>query len=57
MFREAHRSSSGALNCIWSLWFIYPCGDWPLSRLGGKQPCNRFYYFKIYWTLNMFQAA
>jgi hypothetical protein len=22
----AHRSSSGALNCICSLWFKYPCG-------------------------------
>jgi len=33
MFRAAHRSSSGALNCTCSLWFIYPCGDsywlWP----------------------------
>ena len=33
MFRAAHRSSSGALNCICSLWFIYPCGDRPLPRL------------------------
>ena len=23
MFRAAHRSSSGAVNCICSLWFIY----------------------------------
>ena len=30
IFRAAHRSSSGALNCICSLWFICPCGDWPL---------------------------
>ena len=36
MFRAAHRSSSGALNCICSLWFIYPCGDQPLPRLSGK---------------------
>ena len=36
MFRAAHRSSSGALNCICSSWFICPCGDRPLSRLGGK---------------------
>jgi hypothetical protein len=27
MFRAARRSSSGALNCICSLWFIYPRGD------------------------------
>jgi hypothetical protein len=27
MFRAAHRLSSGALHCICSLWFIYPCGD------------------------------
>jgi hypothetical protein len=33
MFRAAYRSSSGALNCICSLWFIYTCDDWPLSRL------------------------
>jgi hypothetical protein len=26
-------SSSGALNCICSLWFIYPCGDRPFSKL------------------------
>ena len=36
MFRAAHRSSSGALNCICSLWFISPCGDRLLSRLSGK---------------------
>jgi len=30
MFRAAHRSSSGALNCTCSLWFIYTCGDRPL---------------------------
>ena len=33
MFLAAHRSSSGAPNCICSLWFIYTCGDRPLSRL------------------------
>jgi len=32
MFRAAHRSSSGALNCICSLWFIYPSGN----RSSGK---------------------
>jgi len=25
MFRTAHHASSGALNCICSIWFIYPC--------------------------------
>jgi len=54
MFRAAHRSSSGALNCICSLWFIYPCGDRPLRRLSGvpletcwafnKLRNNKFYY-------------
>jgi len=34
MFRAAHRSSSGALNGICSLWFIYP--DRPLPRLSGN---------------------
>jgi len=27
MFRAAYRSSSGALNCISSLWFTFTCGD------------------------------
>jgi len=36
MFRAAYRSSSGALNSICSLWFIYTCGDRPLSRLSGR---------------------
>jgi hypothetical protein len=36
MFRTAHRSSSGAINCICSLWFICPYGDRPLPRLSGK---------------------
>jgi hypothetical protein len=27
MFGAAYRSSSEAPNCIFSLWFIYPCGD------------------------------
>jgi len=35
-FDAAHRSSSGALNCICSLWFMCPCGDRPLPRLNGK---------------------
>jgi hypothetical protein len=38
MFRAAHRISSGALNCVFSLWFIYPCDDWPLPKLSGKLP-------------------
>jgi hypothetical protein len=36
MFRATYRSSSGAPNRICSLWFIYTCGDRPLSRLGGN---------------------
>jgi hypothetical protein len=35
MFRAAHRSSSGVLNCICSLWFICPYGDRPLPSLSG----------------------
>jgi len=35
MFRVAHRSSSGALNCICSIWFTYACGDRPLWSLSG----------------------
>jgi hypothetical protein len=41
MFRAPHRSSSGALNSICTLWFIYPCSDRPLSRLSldnGRSP-------------------
>jgi hypothetical protein len=36
MFRVAHRSSSGVLNCICSLLFTYTCGDRPLSSLSEK---------------------
>jgi hypothetical protein len=36
VFRVAYHSSSGAPNCICSLWFIYTCGDWLLCRLGGN---------------------
>jgi hypothetical protein len=39
MFRAAYRSSSGDPNCICSLWFIYTCGDRPLSSLdNGRSP-------------------
>jgi hypothetical protein len=38
IFRAAHRSSSGALNSICSVWFIYPCGDRSLPWLNGKFP-------------------
>jgi len=39
MFRAAHRSSSGGINCIFGLWFICPYGDRPLPRLGkGRSP-------------------
>ena len=40
MFRAAHRLSSEALNCICSLWVIYPCGDRPLPRLSRKIPLS-----------------
>jgi len=36
MLRAAHRSSSGALNCICSLWYMCPFGDRPLPRLSEK---------------------
>jgi hypothetical protein len=36
MFQAAHRSSSGALKCVCSLWFICRYGDRPLPRLSGK---------------------
>jgi hypothetical protein len=42
MFRTAHRSSSGTLNCVCNFWFIYPCGDRPLPMLSGK--CMYFYW-------------
>jgi len=53
MFRAAHRSSSGALNCTYRLWFIYPCGDRPLSRPNEN---NKFYYkdascWYFYWVI------
>ena len=50
MFRAAHRSSSGALNCICILWFVYPCGDRPLSRLSGKWLWNNKFYYKLHFV-------
>ena len=44
MFRAAYRSSSGALNCICSLWFIYTCGDLPVTTCVYKRWNNKFYY-------------
>ena len=38
MFQAVYRSSSGAPNCICSLWFLNTCGDRPLSRLSGRIP-------------------
>jgi hypothetical protein len=51
MCRAAHRSSSGALNCICGHWFTCPYGDRPLPRLSGK-----FYYkaascWYFYWII------
>jgi len=40
MFRAAHRSSPGALNCICNLWFICLCGDRLLPRLSGHFPLS-----------------
>jgi len=59
MFRAAHRSSSsGAPNCICSLWFIYPCGDRSLSRLGGKYSLDLLMMsgmpLKTCWAFNKF---
>ena len=49
MFQAAYSSSSGAPNCICSLWFIYPCGDRPLSRLGiPTQPRQRLVTTWVY---------
>jgi len=48
MFWVAHRSSSGAPNCICSLWFIYTRGDRPLSRLNPTQPGQRHFTTCVY---------
>jgi hypothetical protein len=45
MFRAAHRSSSGALNCICSLWFICPYGDRPLSRPWQRLIMSFMYFY------------
>jgi len=38
MFQAAYRSSSGAPNCIWSLWFTNACGEWELRLDTGRSP-------------------
>jgi hypothetical protein len=55
MFQAAHRSSTGALNCICSLWFTYTCGDRPLSNLSGLlmmsgMPLETFSAFNKRWN-------
>jgi hypothetical protein len=42
MFRAEYRSSSGAPNCICSLWFIYLCGDRPTQP--GQRPVTTWIY-------------
>jgi hypothetical protein len=44
MFRAAYRTSSGALNIICSVWFIYTCGDRPLLRLSLDNGCSPHVY-------------
>jgi len=41
VYWAAHRSSSGTLNCICSLWFTYTCGDRPLPSLSGEKNPNK----------------
>jgi len=41
MFRAAHRSLSGALNCICSLWFTYTCGDRLMSSCQNRLDNSR----------------
>jgi len=44
MFRAAHHSLSGALNCICSLWFICPFGDRPLPTQPWQRPFTKWAY-------------
>jgi len=43
MFRATHRSLSGALNCICSLWFIYTCSDRLIVKLW-QRPVTTWVY-------------
>jgi len=53
MFRAAYRSSSGALNCIYSLWFTYARGDRPLSSLSGKcVPTQTWQWLETCWAFS-----
>jgi len=53
MFRAAHPSSSGALNCIYSLWFMYTCGDQQMSRLGLDKTLE-FFGGQVAWCSKAF---
>jgi len=72
MIRAAHRSSSGALNCICSLWFICPYGEQSLSRLSGHSvptqpwqrllmmsgvPLETYWAFKKLWNNKFYYKA
>jgi len=54
MFRAAHCSSSGALNCVCSLWFIYPCGDRPLPRQPWQRQVTTWVYKPLISPLHDF---
>ena len=50
MFRAAYRSSPGAPNCIYRLWFIYPRGNqpWELDVPVPTQPGQRLVTTWVY---------
>ena len=56
MFWAAHCSSSGALNCICSVWFIYPYGARPLPRLW-QRPLETCWAFKKLWNNKFYYKA
>jgi len=51
MFRAAHRSSSGALNSICSLWFICSCGHRPVTTWAYKPEAANTVYSSWWWAV------
>jgi len=47
MFQAAHRSPSGALNCICSLWFIWRYYERPLPRMNGMHGSMRIKFEQL----------
>jgi hypothetical protein len=46
-----------ANNCIYNMWLSHRTATYFSRNTNNMQFCNKIYYSKVYWRLNMFRAA